>query len=122
MPLRGKRSVAGSSFHELQIAPELFTTGRRLQRPDTHTEKENTHTSDTDMVVCVCVSVCIRYSGTSAGRITTVFLNSPQMELILAVGRKLSTKSDIRLPNSWRREINNVKACIDLLTISSVKV
>lgn len=66
--------------------------------------------------------VRIRYSGTSAGRITTVFLNSPQMELILAVGRKLSTKSDIRLPNSWRREINNVKACIDLLTISSVKV
>lgn len=57
MPLRGKRSVAGSSFHELQIAPELFTTGRRLQRPDTHTEKENTHTSDTDMVVCVCVYV-----------------------------------------------------------------
>lgn len=28
----------------------------------------------------------------------------PQMELIRAVGLKLSTKSDIRLPNSWKEE------------------
>lgn len=32
-PFKGKRRVVGSSFHELHMAPELFTTGRRLQRP-----------------------------------------------------------------------------------------
>lgn len=30
----------------------------------------------------------------------------PQMELIRAVGLKLSTKSDIRLPNSWKKKKN----------------
>jgi hypothetical protein len=33
MPLRGNRNVVGSSFQELQIAPELLTTGRRLHLP-----------------------------------------------------------------------------------------
>lgn len=35
MPLRGKRSVVGSNFQELQMAPLLFTTGNKLQRPAT---------------------------------------------------------------------------------------
>lgn len=38
-PFKGKRRVAGSNFHELQMAPELFTTGRRLQRPVGVTKK-----------------------------------------------------------------------------------
>ena len=33
MPFRGKRRVVGSNFHELQMAPLLFTTGNKLHRP-----------------------------------------------------------------------------------------
>lgn len=67
------------------MAPLLFTTGNRLHRPvDTHTPTHASMHEATNHESVLKVKVCLL----------------PQIELILAVGRKLSTKSDIKLPRS----------------------
>ncbi len=87
---QGKRRVVGSSFHELQMAPELLTTGRRLQRPETYSSMWH--------------AAAGAHGDTSLQQRETRICERilPQIELIRAVGLKLSTKSDIRLPNSCK--------------------
>lgn len=74
------------------MAPLLFTTGNRLHRPvdiDRHTHASMHQATTSNHESVLKVKVCLL----------------PQIELILAVGRKLSTKSDIKLPRSFTETV-----------------
>lgn len=94
MPFRGKWRVLGSNFQELQMAPLLLTTGNRLHLPG------NTH-----------VDAEIKWLWINAQSKGVFRCLLPQIELILAVGRKLSTKSDIKLPRSFAGIVSYKHAC-----------
>lgn len=124
MPRRGKQRVVGSNFQELQMAPLLFTTGNRLHRPvDSHSWIQKYKTSNTCSALLRPslhqLHFHIYYFDNTKGikksklwqqpqKKLPLFCHAyilfllPQIELILAVGLKLSTKSDIKLPRSCR--------------------